>query len=139
MAGRIGVIAALLSVALSWVAVAANDDDPFVWLEDVQGERALAWVKEHNARTTKVLEALPEFAPIQKRTLEILDSKDRIPFPELLGTTVYNFWRDNVHERGIWRRTTLASYRTASPAWDTVLDVDALAPAQCHRAGHWVA
>jgi len=129
MAGRIGVIAALLSVALSWVAVAANDDDPFVWLEDVQGERALAWVKEHNARTTKVLEALPEFAPIQKRTLEILDSKDRIPFPELLGTTVYNFWRDNVHERGIWRRTTLASYRTASPAWDTVLDVDALAMA----------
>ena len=49
--------------------------------------------------------------------------------PELLGETIYNFWKDDVHERGIWRRTTLASYRTASPQWETVLDVDALAKA----------
>ncbi len=129
MTGRLGVIAALLSVVLPWAAVAADDEDPFLWLENVQGEKALAWVKEHNARTTKVLEAVPEFAPTQKRTLEILDSKDKIPSPELLGTAVYNFWRDDVHERGIWRRTTLASYRTTSPAWETVLDVDALAKA----------
>ena len=128
MACRIGLIATVLCVVLPWAAAAA-DDDPFLWLEDVQGEKALAWVKEHNARTTKVLEAAPEFAPTRKRTLEILDSKDKIPSPELLGSTVYNFWRDDVHERGIWRRTTLASYRTASPAWETVLDVDALAKA----------
>ncbi|MBZ5589548.1 MAG: prolyl oligopeptidase family serine peptidase [Acidobacteriia bacterium] len=128
MTVRISVIAVVLSVVLPWAAAAA-DEDPFVWLEDVQGEKALAWVKQHNALTTKVLEAVPEFAPTQKRTLEILDSKDKIPSPELLGTTVYNFWRDDVHERGIWRRTTLASYRASSPAWETVLDVDALAKA----------
>jgi prolyl oligopeptidase len=105
-------------------------DDPFQWLEEVQGEKALAWVKEQDARTTKVLEARPEYEPIYKRTLEILDSKDKIPFPTLLGDTVYNFWKDDVHARGIWRRTTLASYRTAAPQWETVLDVDALAKAE---------
>ena len=110
-------------------AAASPDDDPFQWLEDVQGEKALAWAREHNAKTTAVLEARPEYKPIYARTLEILDSKEKIPTPELLGETVYNFWKDDAHERGIWRRTTLASYRTAAPQWETVLDVDALAKA----------
>ena len=105
------------------------DDDPFQWLEDVQGEKALAWAKEHNAKSTALLEARPEYKPIYARTLQILDSKEKIPTPELLGETVYNFWKDDAHERGIWRRTTLASYRTAAPQWETVLDVDALAKA----------
>ncbi len=110
-------------------AAPTTDDDPFVWLEDVQGEKAVAWARAQSARTTAVLEARPEYAPIYKRTLEILDSREKIPTPELLGDTVYNFWKDDVHERGIWRRTTLASYRTANPEWETVLDVDALAKA----------
>jgi prolyl oligopeptidase len=104
-------------------------DDPFQWLEDVQGEKALAWARAHNAKTTAVLEARKEYKPIYERTLQILDSKEKIPAPELLGEVVYNFWKDDVHERGIWRRTTLASYRTAAPQWETVLDVDALAKA----------
>src|SRR5262249_44831624 len=78
----------------------------------------------------KLFEARPEYKPIYERTLEILDSKEKIPEPELLGETVYNFWKDDVHERGIWRRTTIASYRTATPEWETVLDVDALAKAE---------
>ena len=110
-------------------AAASPDDDPFQWLEDVQGEKALAWAREHNAKAIAVLEARPEYKPIYARTLEILDSKEKIPTPELLGETVYNFWKDDVHERGIWRRTTLASYRTAAPSWETVIDVDALAKA----------
>ena len=93
-----------------------SNDDPFQWLEDVQGEKALAWAKEHNAKSTALLEARPEYKPIYTRTLEILDSKEKIPTPELLGETVYNFWKDDAHERGIWRRTTLASYRTADAA-----------------------
>ena len=105
-------------------------DDPYLWLEDVLGERALDWVAEQNARSLKVLEARPEFQPIYERTLEILDSKDKVPAPQLRGTTVYNFWKDDQHERGIWRRTSLASYRTAQPQWETVLDVDALAKAE---------
>ncbi|HEY1250902.1 MAG TPA: prolyl oligopeptidase family serine peptidase [Thermoanaerobaculia bacterium] len=109
---------------------ATTTDDPFQWLEDVQGDKALAWVKEQNAVSTKLFESRPEYEPIFKRTLEILDSTEKIPTPELLGDTVYNFWRDDVHERGIWRRTTIASYRTATPQWETVIDVDALAKAE---------
>jgi prolyl oligopeptidase len=120
---------AVAGLAILGLAPTPTDDDPFRWLEDVQGEKALAWAKEQSAKTTAVLEARPEFEPIFKRTLEILDSKEKIPTPELHGDTVYNFWKDDVHERGIWRRTTLASYRTANPQWETVLDIDALAKA----------
>jgi prolyl oligopeptidase len=110
-------------------AAAAAPDDPHAWLEEVEGERALAWVDEQNRRTLPVLTAMPEYQQIYDRTLEILDSKEKIPAPQLLGETVYNFWKDDQHERGLWRRTTLASYRTATPEWETVIDVDALAKA----------
>lgn len=120
----------VLALVLAGSAAAQSVDDPFQWLEDVQGEKALAWVRQQNAKTTKVLEARPEYKPVFTRTLQILDSKEKIPSPELLGETVYNFWRDDAHERGIWRRTSLASYRTATPEWETVLDVDALAKAE---------
>src|SRR6476659_2129525 len=82
-------------------ALAQSNDDPFQWLEDVLGEKQLAWAKEHNAKSTAVLEARPEYKPIYTRTLEILDSKEKIPSPELFGDTVYNFWRDDAHERGL--------------------------------------
>jgi len=121
---------AVAGLAILGLAPTTVDDDPFIWLEDVQGEKALSWAKEESAKTTKVFEAQPEYEPIYKRTLEILDSKEKIPTPELFGDTVYNFWKDDVHPRGIWRRTTLASYRTANPQWETVLDIDALAKAE---------
>ncbi len=127
---RISRLAAVGVAALAILGASPSDTDDFQWLEDVQGEKALAWVKEQNAKTTALLEARPEYKPIYEKTLEILDSKDKIPEPELLGETVYNFWKDDAHERGIWRRTTLASYRTPNPAWETVLDVDALAKAE---------
>ncbi len=129
MASRILAAAVAVSVLVPWAASAADEVDPFLWLEEIQGARALAWVKEQNARTTKVLEAVPEFAPTVAKTLAILDSKEKIPTPDLLGAAVYNFWRDGEHQHGLWRRTTLDSYRTSSPAWETVLDVDALAKA----------
>ncbi len=120
----------VLLTALAALGAAAGGDEQYQWLEEVQGEKALAWAREHNAKSTKVLEARPEYKAIYKRTLEILDSKEKIPMPRLLGDTVYNFWRDDAHERGIWRRTTLASYRTPAPQWETVLDIDALAKAE---------
>ena len=122
--------AVLVVTGLAAVGAAPTDVDPYAWLEDVHGDKAMAWVKDQNAKTLPVLQARPEYAPIYKQTLEILDSKEKIPTPELLGDTVYNFWKDDVHERGIWRRTTVASYRTANPDWETVLDVDALARAE---------
>lgn len=120
---------AVALLVLAPCAVAVAEEDPFQWLEDVQGEKALAWVKEQNAKSVPVLEAVPEFKPTYDKVLEILDSKEKIPTPSLRGDTVYNFWKDEQHQRGILRRTTLDSYRTAQPQWETVLDIDALAKA----------
>jgi prolyl oligopeptidase len=126
----VAALAALTFLATAALAASPPDDDPFVWLEEVEGAKALGWVKEQNAKSTAVLEKRSEYQPIYDKTLQILDSKDKIPTPELLGDTIYNFWKDDTHERGIWRRTTLASYRTATPEWETVLDLDALAKAE---------
>ena len=84
----------VVSLFVAGIALAADESDPFQWLEEVHGEKAMAWVKAQNQQTAKVLEAIPEFKPIAARTLEILDSKEKIPFPETLGAAVYNFWRD---------------------------------------------
>jgi len=106
------------------------DADPFLWLEDVQGERALGWVREQNARSQKLLQARPEYAPARERLLKILNAKDRIPQITRRGDHVYNLWQDEAHKRGLWRRTTLAEYRKPQPAWETVLDLDALAASE---------
>ncbi|MFO0583722.1 MAG: prolyl oligopeptidase family serine peptidase [Anaeromyxobacter sp.] len=110
-------------------AAPAAADDPNLWLEDVLGDRALAWVKARNAESAKVLEQ-GDFAASEARILSILDSKERIPAVEQLGDRLYNFWKDAKNPRGLWRRTTLAEYRKPAPAWETVLDVDALAGAE---------
>ncbi len=104
--------------------------DPFLWLEEVLGERALAWVRERNAQSQQVLEARPEFAPIRDSLLEMMNSRERIPQVSRRGDFFYNLWQDEAHPRGLWRRTTLAQYRQAEPAWETVLDLDALAAAE---------
>ncbi len=111
-------------------APAAAPADPFLWLEDVQSDRSLAWAREQNAVTQRELEASPDFKPIYDRLLAIYDSKARIPYVTKHGEFYYNFWRDARHVRGIWRRTTLAEFRKESPAWETVLDLDALASAE---------
>ncbi len=112
------------------VAAGATADDPYLWLENVDGEQALDWVRASNAVSQKELEAAPDFQAIHQRLLKILDSNARIPFVSKIGAHYYNFWRDAKQVRGIWRRTTLAEYRKAEPAWETVLDLDALAAAE---------
>jgi prolyl oligopeptidase len=106
---------------------ATAQEDPFLWLEDVEGERALAWVEEHNASTLAELQAHPWFADLQQEILQIITSEDRIPYPSTRGDMVYNFWTDAQHPRGIYRRASLDSYLSGAPAWETVLDIDALA------------
>ena len=106
------------------------EDDPFTWLEDVGGERALAWVRERNAVSQKLLTARAEYAPIRAQVLEVLNAKDRIPAISRRGDFFYNLWQDEANKRGLWRRTTLAEYRKPQPAWETVLDLDALAGAE---------
>ncbi len=123
------VCAATIVLGLAAPICAAGEADPFLWLEEVQGRKALDWVKSKNRLSTKEIGAVPEYQPILERCLEIYDSRDRIPMPTQEGAWIYNFWQDPTHERGILRRTTPASYRTASPEWETVLDIDALSSA----------
>jgi prolyl oligopeptidase len=103
--------------------------DKYTWLEDIYGERQLAWVKAENARTAAVLEKDSHFAPLQAEALKVLESPERLPRPEFRNGAVYNTWRDAEHVRGIVRRTTLKDYLTAEPKWETVLDYDALSTA----------
>jgi prolyl oligopeptidase len=104
---------------------APTPPDQYLWLEDVTGEKALDWVKARNKESAAVLET-GDFAAVQKRILDILDSEARIPYLEKLGPWYYNFWRDAKNPRGLWRRTTLEEYRKEQPAWETVIDLDAL-------------
>jgi prolyl oligopeptidase len=104
-------------------------EDRFLWLEDVTGEKSLDWARARNAESAKVL-ATPEEAALEKRILDILDSKERIPEVDKHGRFYYNVWRDAKNPRGLWRRTTLEEYRKPEPAWETVIDVDALGAAE---------
>jgi prolyl oligopeptidase len=118
-------------------AEAATVDDPFIWMEHANDAKALDWVKSENARTLGVLQADPRYQGFHDEVLKIVTATDRIPQPGFHGTTdqIDNFWQDQEHVRGLWRRTTLASYESAAPEWKTVLDVDALSKA---AGANWI-
>ncbi|MDQ3039847.1 MAG: S9 family peptidase, partial [Pseudomonadota bacterium] len=105
-------------------------DDPYAWLEDVSGDKALTWVRQQNAKAEAELATSPEFKQLENDIRAILDSDAKIPGVEKIGDHYYNFWKDKNHERGLWRRTTLAEYRKAKPQWETVIDLDALNKAE---------
>jgi prolyl oligopeptidase len=107
-----------------------TDDAQHLWLEEVEGERALAWVREQNARSLAVLQGDARFARFEAEARRVLESEERIADPVLLGDRVYNFWQDATQVRGVLRRTDWESYAAGAPKWETVLDVDALAKAE---------
>lgn len=104
------------------------DQDPYVWLEDITGDDALDWVRQHNEPTLADLGS-DRFERMREQALEVLDTDSRIPYVRRRGEYLYNYWRDAAHPRGLWQRTTLDSYRTDSPDWDVIIDVDVLAEA----------
>ncbi|MGQ3039357.1 MAG: prolyl oligopeptidase family serine peptidase [Brevundimonas sp.] len=132
----------LTSVSMAQTASSApafatsEASDPYVWLEDVEGARAMAWVKDHNTHSLGVLQGDPRYEPLHQQALAIVQARDRIPAPGFTHDGhIDNFWQDAQHVRGVWRRTTLDSYKTAEPQWETVLDIDALAEAE---SANWV-
>jgi prolyl oligopeptidase len=128
---RFPVVAAALLAATSVSSIAQTvAEDPYIWLEEKDSPRSLAWVEAHNAVTVKRLEADPRYATLYGEALTLASAKDRIPAPSFIAGEIYNFWQDGDHLRGIWRKTTLADYRTAAPKWQTVLDIDALGKAE---------
>jgi prolyl oligopeptidase len=104
--------------------------DPYLWLEEVEGERALAWVHEQNNRSLPVLEGDRRYQGFLNAALEVAQSRDRLPLGQIRGGNLYNFWQDPDHVRGILRRARLDGYAANTPRWETVLDIDALAAAE---------
>ena len=112
-------------------ALAGEEDDPFVWLEEVEGEEALEWAKARNAESEAALTEDPAFDALRKELQAIYDSDARIPYPSQMGAYWYNFWKDGEHPRGVWRRTSRQAYLAGGDIpWEVVLDVDALGKAE---------
>ncbi|OBK82150.1 prolyl oligopeptidase family protein [Mycobacterium sp. 1165178.9] len=115
-------------------AAPEDDQDPYLWLEDVTGDEALDWVRARNGPTLARFRD-ENFERMRTEALEVLDTDARIPYVVRRGDHLYNFWRDAANPRGLWRRTTLDSYRTDAPEWDVLIDVDELGRADGEK---WV-
>jgi prolyl oligopeptidase len=128
----------LAACLLSNAGLLAAEDasDPFIWLADVHGARAMEWVNAENAKTTAVLDRDPLFQTLFGEAKAIAETKDRIPTPQIIEGRVYNFWQDESHPHGIWRRVSLQDYQSPAPPWVTVLDLDALSMAE-HANWFW--
>jgi len=122
--------AAAFSASLHAAEPVAMTEDPYLWLEDVEGKQSLDWVRARNAVSERQLAQDPGFETLRGKLLSILDSDARIPYVGKMGDYYYNFWRDKQNPQGVWRRTTLEEYRKAEPKWDVLLDIDALGKAE---------
>ena len=105
----------------------ASAEDPYIWLEEVEGEEALDWVRSQNDRSLERLQSDPLYDELFNDALEIVNAKERIPYGSVRDGEVYNFWQDGTNVRGLWRKTSLDSYGTDAPEWETIVDFDALA------------
>ena len=122
----------VLLAGTAWATADLTPDspDPYSWLEDIHGAKPVAWAKEQTAKSLAVLKSDPDYQKDHDSILKILDANDRIAMGELDHGDVFNFWQDAGHSRGLWRKTTIADYRSAAPHWDVLLDVDALDAAE---------
>ncbi len=129
---RASLAALAISCSIAAVAAAApQDEDPYIWLEDIEGAKALHWVKKENAATDKLLIGRPGFESDRKRAREILDDDRQIAMPgEVMGDVVTNLWRDANNPRGLWRQSPLDAWLAGKPEWTVLIDVDALGKAE---------
>jgi prolyl oligopeptidase len=120
----------LLSVLLILISAhsagSREETDAYLWLEEIEGQKALNWARKMSQSTLAVLKARPEFEQTYQSVLDILNSDKRIAYPRFRGEYLYNFWKDDKYERGLWRRATLAEYFKPSPQWEILLDIDKL-------------
>src|ERR1700761_775244 len=119
-------LAAIVAVPVVAAELTPDSPDPYLWLADIHGAKAVAWAKEQTDKTLAVIKADPNYQADYDSILKVLDANDRIAEGELDHGDVLNFWQDADHARGIWRKTTIADYRNADPKWDVILDFDKL-------------
>ena len=122
MLKRLAVVAAAAAAMSALVVAAVVPDDPYAWLEEIEGLKALEWARTENARTLGILEEDSRFAILREEARTILTSPSRIPLGEIHRGAIYNFWQDETHVRGVWRRTSVDGYRKGKPEWQTLLD-----------------
>jgi prolyl oligopeptidase len=128
-------LSALLLLVSAHDVRSQEEADAYLWLEEVEGQKALNWARKTSESTLAVLKAQPAFEKIYQKALEVLNSDKRIAYPQFRGEYLYNFWKDDKYERGIWRRTRLKEYVKPSPEWEILLDIDRL----CHDESEpWV-
>ena len=118
-------------LVISFCAFAKNTEnstnDSYLWLEELNGEKVAEWVNHQNKNALEFITSLPQFDNSLKKNLVITQSDERIANVTQRGDYLYNFWQDENHVRGIYRRTTLEEYRKHKPKWETVIDFDLLA------------
>ncbi len=102
------------------------DTDPHLWLEEIEGDKAVAWVDAQSAQTRAAFSS-PAFEADRDALLAIMDSPDKLPYVTRRGGFYYNFWVDADNPKGLWRRTDEDSFRAETTTWSTIIDVDALA------------
>lgn len=124
------IIPLCVASAMTMATPIQAEEDKFIWLEDVEGANPMAWVKQQNEVSATHIKSYKGFDTLVANSLDILNNKARIPYASRTGDYVYNFWKDETHTRGIYRRTTLEEYAKAEPKWETVLDIDALGKAE---------
>lgn len=103
-----------------------SKEDKYLWLEEVEGEKALSWVKGHNERSLKKLQSDNRYKKLEEDALAIIRAKDRLTFGGYSDGFVSNFWQDATQVRGVWRRSDFASWKAQNPKWETILDFDKL-------------
>lgn len=115
-----------ITLLSSNLLVMAQSEDSYLWLEEVDGKKALEFVEQQNKATFDKLSQLKSYQEIYNKTLNIYNSTDRIIYPSLYGNYVYNFWQDQEHVRGVWRRTPKETFLSGNPEWEILLDLDAM-------------
>ncbi|MEL7491516.1 MAG: prolyl oligopeptidase family serine peptidase [Pseudomonadota bacterium] len=118
----------IVTLSLATAVHAQEGDDPYLWLEEIESDQALSWARAQNARTKKeLLDGNETFDTLYREALEILTSDARLPLGQIHNGAVYNFWQDEIHVRGVWRRASTESYVAGTPEWETLIDFDVLA------------
>jgi len=120
------IIILVMTVAENKPVEAQQKEDPYLWLEEVEGENALKWVRNENERSKKVISKTENYETLKQNILNILDDDEKIAYPAIVGNYVYNLWRDAKNERGLWRRMLFTDYVAGKTEWETVLDIDKL-------------
>jgi prolyl oligopeptidase len=121
---------ALLSGCTGGKKEAADTEDPYLWLEDIEGEKALDWVRARNKVSDDVFRNMPLYDTLKGKFLNVFNDKDQIMYPGIVGDYVYNLRQDRENERGLWRRMPLTDYLNGSDEWELVLSLDKLSAAE---------